>query len=52
MVNNKYSLGQNCTKTKLHEGSISHKDTFAEGEKLHKDNFAWKVNFAQVQKKR
>ena len=39
---------QKCTKTKLHEGSIFHKDTFARGKKLQEANFAPNVNFARV----
>ena len=30
-------MGQNCTKTKLHDGT-----------KLHEDNFAARINFARV----
>ena len=40
-------MGQNCTKKKLHEGSILHEDKFAQGEKFHKDNFAERIIFAQ-----
>ena len=35
--------GQNCTKTKLHEGTNLH-----EGLILHEDTFAPRVNFARV----
>ena len=55
--------GQNYTKTKLHEVTKLHEDTFARrqictrnkngrGTKLHEDNFALRVNFAHESKKK